>query len=197
MGIVSDDVASRARDYEHKRSDYARASIPEYWIVDPAAQKILVLTLEGSLYRVLCDAGLGAEVGVASPQRLPRRRGRGHHAEPVSNRNRAAMRHRDLHAISSRPERVRPTGALTELHRQQTSGESVNRTLEWFFVCGAFGLLCSSRRWTVLTEPRASQCERSERRRSPGVELQNVPQSPNGTVVISGVSRVLGSPRCG
>lgn len=45
-----------------KRSDYARASIPEYWIVDPAAQKILVLTLDGSLYRVLCDAGLGAEV---------------------------------------------------------------------------------------------------------------------------------------
>ena len=62
MEIVSDDVASRARDYEDKRSDYARASIPEYWIVDPAAQKILVLTLEGSLYRVLCDAGLGAEV---------------------------------------------------------------------------------------------------------------------------------------
>ena len=50
--VVSSDDASRVRDYEDKRRDYASAGIPEYWIVDPVEQRILVLTLEGDRYAV-------------------------------------------------------------------------------------------------------------------------------------------------
>lgn len=60
--VVSDDAVSRARDYEDKRRDYAEAGIPEYWIVDPAAQKIMVLVLEGNAYQVMHDLGVGQEV---------------------------------------------------------------------------------------------------------------------------------------
>lgn len=59
--VVSDDVASRARDYEDKRRDYAAAGIPEYWIVDPTAARILVLGLTGDTYQVSGDVGLGDE----------------------------------------------------------------------------------------------------------------------------------------
>lgn len=39
-----------ARDYRHKRSEYAMREIPEYWIVDPIQFKVIVLTLvEGFL----------------------------------------------------------------------------------------------------------------------------------------------------
>lgn len=34
-----------------KRALYARAGVPEYWIVSPEAMSIEVLTLEGSHYR--------------------------------------------------------------------------------------------------------------------------------------------------
>jgi Uma2 family endonuclease len=60
--VVSDDAVSRARDYEDKRRDYAEAGIPEYWIVDPTAQKIMVLVLEGHAYQVVHDLGVGQEV---------------------------------------------------------------------------------------------------------------------------------------
>jgi Uma2 family endonuclease len=35
-----------------KRADYAKAQIPEYWIVDPELGKITVLVLDGSAYAV-------------------------------------------------------------------------------------------------------------------------------------------------
>jgi Uma2 family endonuclease len=50
MEIVSDDKRSHARDYEEKRRDYAKAGIKEYWIVDPQAQRVTVLALEGASY---------------------------------------------------------------------------------------------------------------------------------------------------
>lgn len=53
MEVVSDDTASRTRDYEDKRRDYAQAGIAEYWIVDLAEERILVLELDGKKYRVL------------------------------------------------------------------------------------------------------------------------------------------------
>lgn len=59
--VVSDDPASRVRDYEDKRRDYALAGISEYWIVDPTAGKVLVLALDGSTYRVVREAGPGEE----------------------------------------------------------------------------------------------------------------------------------------
>jgi Uma2 family endonuclease len=40
----------RARDYVVKRDDYARAGIPEYWIVDPDQESILVLTFQAGKY---------------------------------------------------------------------------------------------------------------------------------------------------
>lgn len=38
------------RDYEEKRTDYAKAGIPEYWIVDPQTRRVLVLSLDGDTY---------------------------------------------------------------------------------------------------------------------------------------------------
>jgi Uma2 family endonuclease len=49
MEVVSSD---RQLDYEDKRADYAKAGIPEYWIIDPAEKKITVLRLEKNQYVV-------------------------------------------------------------------------------------------------------------------------------------------------
>jgi Uma2 family endonuclease len=38
------------RDLVRKRREYARAGIPEYWIVNPATEQILVLRLAGTVY---------------------------------------------------------------------------------------------------------------------------------------------------
>ncbi len=46
--IVSPD--DPARDFVVKRADYAEASVPEYWIVDPAGETVTVLTLVGNAY---------------------------------------------------------------------------------------------------------------------------------------------------
>ena len=56
--IVSDD--DRRRDLETKRFEYARAGIPEYWIVDPQKQEVMVLKLAGDRYDVHGVFGLGA-----------------------------------------------------------------------------------------------------------------------------------------
>ena len=40
------------RDYFDKRSEYADAKIPEYWIVDPSKQELLVLRLVEGAYAV-------------------------------------------------------------------------------------------------------------------------------------------------
>jgi Uma2 family endonuclease len=57
--VVSDD--DRRRDLEIKRGEYARAGIPEYWIVDPQFEKITVLALEGEVYVVHGEYPRGAE----------------------------------------------------------------------------------------------------------------------------------------
>jgi Uma2 family endonuclease len=48
--VVSDDAQSHTRDYEQKLDDYARANIPEYWIVDPQTATISVMTLSVDRY---------------------------------------------------------------------------------------------------------------------------------------------------
>ena len=39
-----------SRDLVVKRADYAEASVPEYWIVDPGGETVTVLTLAGNAY---------------------------------------------------------------------------------------------------------------------------------------------------
>ncbi len=48
--IVSEE--SIKRDYRYKRSEYAAADIPEYWIVDPLTEKVSLLLLEEGLYEL-------------------------------------------------------------------------------------------------------------------------------------------------
>lgn len=60
--VLSGSPADRERDLVEKRSEYAAAGIPEYWIVDPVARTILVLSLDGSAYR---EAGTYGEADVA------------------------------------------------------------------------------------------------------------------------------------
>ncbi len=45
------DKKSKDRDYVDKRREYALRGIPEYWIVDPIARAVFVLTLENSTYQ--------------------------------------------------------------------------------------------------------------------------------------------------
>lgn len=49
MEVVSPD--NPERDTVVKRSDYAEAGIPEYWIVNPLDESVTVLRLEGAEYR--------------------------------------------------------------------------------------------------------------------------------------------------
>lgn len=46
--VVSPDAPQR--DLVEKRQEYAAAGIPEYWIVDPAAERISILRLQGGSY---------------------------------------------------------------------------------------------------------------------------------------------------
>jgi Uma2 family endonuclease len=48
--VVSPGKVNQDRDYRYKRSEYAARGIPEYWIVDPQADKVSVLILVEGLY---------------------------------------------------------------------------------------------------------------------------------------------------
>lgn len=52
MEVVSGDDKDRKRDLVEKPVEYARARIPEYWIVDPKESRITVLHLKGRKYMV-------------------------------------------------------------------------------------------------------------------------------------------------
>jgi Uma2 family endonuclease len=81
--IVSGGSEDRKRDLRDKRQDYARAGIPEYWIVDPREERITVLRLEGKKYEVDGEyatgetassallPGFNVDVTAAFAQRLP------------------------------------------------------------------------------------------------------------------------------
>lgn len=68
MEVVSGDDEDRRRDLVTKRREYARAGIPEYWIVDPREQRISVLRLSGKRYVVHGEFAAGA---VATSHLLP------------------------------------------------------------------------------------------------------------------------------
>jgi Uma2 family endonuclease len=62
--VVSPSKTNRDRDYIHKRAQYAAIGVPEYWLLDPVAQTLMVLTLEGEAYR---EVGVfGKAEGIAS-----------------------------------------------------------------------------------------------------------------------------------
>ena len=48
--VVSPGKANRERDYTAKRAQYAARGIPEYWILDPDDQVVIVLRLEAGAY---------------------------------------------------------------------------------------------------------------------------------------------------
>jgi Uma2 family endonuclease len=48
--VVSPGELQRNRDYIAKKAQYQDCGIPEYWIVDPQAQTVLVLELTGNIY---------------------------------------------------------------------------------------------------------------------------------------------------
>ena len=48
--VVSPGRVSWNRDYLEKREQYAARGIPEYWIVDPQAEVVIVLQLKSSTY---------------------------------------------------------------------------------------------------------------------------------------------------
>ena len=50
MEVVSGSARDRQRDLVVKRAEYAQAGIPEYWIVDPNAELIIVLRLDDGVY---------------------------------------------------------------------------------------------------------------------------------------------------
>lgn len=50
MEVVSEGEEARKRDYIDKRADYAKAGIPEYWIIDPIEKAVTVFKLEGAEY---------------------------------------------------------------------------------------------------------------------------------------------------
>lgn len=52
LEVVSEGEEARKQDYVEKRSDYAKAGIPEYRIVDPFEKAVTVLKLESEKYAV-------------------------------------------------------------------------------------------------------------------------------------------------
>jgi Uma2 family endonuclease len=59
MEVIS--PSNPGHDRETKREEYARAGIPEYWIIDLLSDEILVLVLEGTAYRVHGTFGRGTQ----------------------------------------------------------------------------------------------------------------------------------------
>jgi Uma2 family endonuclease len=60
--VVSKGKRHRARDLITKRSEYARAGIGEYWIVDPKRRRITQLVLHGKKYREHGEFAPGSRV---------------------------------------------------------------------------------------------------------------------------------------
>ena len=64
--VVSPGELQRNRDYIAKRTQYENCSIPEYWIIDPNTQTVLVLELSEGKYQEV--GSFSNESGLVSPQ---------------------------------------------------------------------------------------------------------------------------------
>lgn len=51
--VMSPGKANRERDLIHKRAQYAALGVPEYWLLDPDAKTVTVLTLETDGYQAV------------------------------------------------------------------------------------------------------------------------------------------------
>ncbi len=65
------DQSNYDRDYVEKRREYAERGIPEYWLIDPERQVVLVLTLRGQSYHEQRFTGQAAIVSPAESKRSP------------------------------------------------------------------------------------------------------------------------------
>jgi Uma2 family endonuclease len=50
--VVSPGKTNRDRDYRDKRAQYQARKVPEYWLIDPNQQTVMVLTLRDGRYEV-------------------------------------------------------------------------------------------------------------------------------------------------
>ncbi len=66
--IVSRSLEDRERDLVTKRTEYARAGVQEYWIVDPEQETVAVLWLAGDAYT---EAGLFGRGDTVASSLLP------------------------------------------------------------------------------------------------------------------------------
>jgi len=66
--VVSPGKKNEDRDYRFKRTEYATRGIPEYWIVDPAKAKVMVLMLVDGLYESVDYSGSDRVVSSLFPQ---------------------------------------------------------------------------------------------------------------------------------
>ena len=64
--VVSPGELQRDRDYVAKRIQYQDCGVPEYWIIDPNTQTILILELSANNYREV--GSFGSESQLLSPQ---------------------------------------------------------------------------------------------------------------------------------
>lgn len=66
--VVSPGKTNENRDYRFKRSEYAARGIPEYWIVDPTKDQVMVLTLVDGLYESVNYVGNDLILSTLFPQ---------------------------------------------------------------------------------------------------------------------------------
>ncbi len=66
--VVSPGKTNEDRDYRFKRAEYATRGIPEYWIVDPAKARVVVLMLVDGLYESVDYSGSDRVVSSLFPQ---------------------------------------------------------------------------------------------------------------------------------
>lgn len=69
--VVSPGKTNRNRYYIHKRAQYAAIGVPEYWLADPVAQTVMVLSLAGKAYR---EVGVFGKQGAIALAKRSRRR---------------------------------------------------------------------------------------------------------------------------
>lgn len=55
--VISPGKTNRDRDYEAKRAQYQVREIPEYWLIDPNQQTVMVLTLINGAYQEAVFSG--------------------------------------------------------------------------------------------------------------------------------------------